>query len=188
MTNCELCKEATPPDELEDLAGFSACERCRTGDPRPAIKAHGFEHKAREGEVNHGDDRHRFLYVSVRRTRELDAVGVLRFAAYQEIPPMPFFKRLFFKADPDREDLKVTLEAEIRDADTMHEFTLNELVAHSGVRQALIMLAPCREDVDVGFLEEVIRVKRPLSKGLPWWQDVLRPLFLLSLYREKLGL
>lgn len=191
MKRCEICQEITPPEELASLAGFTVCGRCRTGDPRPGMRANGFRHAVNVHEFRgggSGSSSTHLLHVIVRRPAELEAVGLLRPAAHHVMPPMPIWKRLFWKPDPDDPDPEIMLEVEIVDPDPLHEFVLNDLVAHTGVRETLKTLALFHADVHLGFAEEAIKVSRPIDDPLPEGDEVLRPLFLLSLHRQRLGI
>ncbi len=155
------------------------------------MRANGFKHAVNVHEFRgRGGDAmpHHLLHVVVRRPTELEAVGLLRPEARYKMPPMSLWKRLFYKPDPDDPNLEIELDVEVVDADPIHEFALNDLVAHSGVRHALQRLSPHHSDVHLGFIEEAVKVERLLGEPLPEGDEVLRWLFLVSLYRDRLKL
>ena len=134
-----------------------------------------------------GSPPHHRLHVTIRRPSELEAAAILRPTVTIIPPPMPFWRRFTWRPDPDDPNLERELELEM-DVDTLHGFAIEELVAHSGVREVLMKLAPYRSDVHLGFSEESIMISRTLREPLPDGREVVREMFLLSLHRERLKL
>lgn len=154
------------------------------------MRANGFKHavNVHEWPGSGGDSTpHHQLHVIVHRPTELEATCVLQPDVRYVMPRLPFFKRLMWKPDPDDPNQERELDLEV-DVDPLHGFAINDLVAHSGVRAALLLLAPLDSKIHLGFVEDAIKVDLPMSKPLPEGGDVLRLLFLVSLYRDRLKL
>lgn len=187
MASCAICKEA---GELELLAGFPACMRCRSGDPLPGIRAQGFKsavnvHKF-SGQSGGAGPEH-MLHVVVRRPTELEVAAILRPSVTFIRPPMPWWRRLTWKPDPDDPNQKRELEVEL-EVDPLDSAVVERLAADPGVRKALQLLAPLDSDVQIGFVEDAIKVSRTAGEPLPQGDDVLRAMMLLSMHRLRLTL